>query len=300
MKRVLIIGNGFDLSLGLKTSFNDFFQSGAFNDIEESNSLKKMIRTELAKNEHWSDLEGLIPMWTKWLNGPARTMQEGQEKEAAKTVARRDFREIIQAITLFLSNPHMLTLPVHKIAPFLQQWEKQEGLRIYNFNYTNAAIQVFEQYAKDNNEDSRMNSTHHFVHGSLNENNIVIGASEVEPSSDFLFALKSSSPGSQPPSDFLDNLMSCDELDIFGHSLGDSDHPYFARFFERLIIDTEFKPKTRVITRDSESEARIRERINAITKNQLTQIMISSRRLDFIHTKVPLNELSQRILESYT
>lgn len=44
MKRLYILGNGFDLYMGMKTSYNNFFENGGYSSIK-----KKLI----SKIEYW-------------------------------------------------------------------------------------------------------------------------------------------------------------------------------------------------------------------------------------------------------
>ena len=60
-KGVLILGNGFDLDLGLKTSYSDFMDSDDFKAIVDNNYFARYLeekRSELGGN--WIDIENEI------------------------------------------------------------------------------------------------------------------------------------------------------------------------------------------------------------------------------------------------
>ena len=54
MRNLLIIGNGFDIDLGLKTKYSDFIESNCF-DENKNNLFKSIYRSY--KNMNWIDLE---------------------------------------------------------------------------------------------------------------------------------------------------------------------------------------------------------------------------------------------------
>ena len=62
-----LIGNGFDLNLGLKSSYNDFY---GFYKIQESDSYPvKNFKDNISNNiDKWSDLELALGEYTKEIN----------------------------------------------------------------------------------------------------------------------------------------------------------------------------------------------------------------------------------------
>ena len=59
MNKVLFIGNGFDLDLGLKTSYSDFIKWEKFESLTDNNSLAKAIKKE-HEIKKWIDLEAFL------------------------------------------------------------------------------------------------------------------------------------------------------------------------------------------------------------------------------------------------
>ena len=62
-----IIGNGFDLNLGLKTSYQDFLQSTCLEKINPQNSLAKHFSNQ-KQLKNWVDVEESIEEITIWNN----------------------------------------------------------------------------------------------------------------------------------------------------------------------------------------------------------------------------------------
>lgn len=67
-KKIIIIGNGFDLNLGLKTSYNDFIKSNYFESLlEEDNSLAWHLSDQTQLN-NWVDIENEITNYSTQIN----------------------------------------------------------------------------------------------------------------------------------------------------------------------------------------------------------------------------------------
>lgn len=61
MSKVFIIGNGFDLDLGLKTRYIDFWNSEEFEKYRSTDSgLIKYLNRYANENYTWFDIEALI------------------------------------------------------------------------------------------------------------------------------------------------------------------------------------------------------------------------------------------------
>jgi cobalamin biosynthesis Mg chelatase CobN len=67
MNIVYIIGNGFDLNLGMKTRYTDFYEY--YKLIKSDKSSIKQLKNEILNNyQTWSDLELAIGNYTQKLN----------------------------------------------------------------------------------------------------------------------------------------------------------------------------------------------------------------------------------------
>lgn len=63
MKILYILGNGFDLNLGMKTSYKDFYEY--YKSIETSNTTIKDLKSNISNNyKNWSDLEFALGQYT--------------------------------------------------------------------------------------------------------------------------------------------------------------------------------------------------------------------------------------------
>ena len=62
-RTVFVVGNGFDLNLGLKTSYKDFMESHWFSDIK-NNSLVDYLRERQSLNL-WIDIENELSAYSQ-------------------------------------------------------------------------------------------------------------------------------------------------------------------------------------------------------------------------------------------
>lgn len=280
--RTVIIGNGWDLNLKLRTSFSDFFKGMEFLRIPDSNSLALFARDKLSKNSNWSDLEGALPEWISWVNSMSATRLRDRQ-ETIGEAAEDDFDEVTEAVHSFIRNAQNPNMAVDtRVKQLVQAWGSRSLLRVFNFNYTNT-FEIYEQLTHDQERLFSPNYVHKYMHGNIADRDIVIGANRDTRMGKDNFILKSSSADYSPPPDYRNTLLSTKHVEIFGHSFGDSDREYFEFFFRRLLEDPEFKPQIRIYTKDKASLRRLRSQLNSFVDDRLTEISIS-KEIQFFRT----------------
>lgn len=62
--KILIIGNGFDLNLGLKTSYKDFIQSNHFKTLLKNKNSMAEYFNEKSELNNWVDIEKEITKYS--------------------------------------------------------------------------------------------------------------------------------------------------------------------------------------------------------------------------------------------
>ena len=115
----------------------------------------------------------------------------------------------------------------------LQDFLEMQNSKIYTFNYTNT-----QKIAKNLILDFKDNVTH--IHGSIKENNIILGTGDQRDIPDPFFQFYKSASPNYSSNNLVEDLNNADEIYIFGHSLGRNDHDYFSDFFKFAISN----PKT--------------------------------------------------------
>ena len=149
-----IIGNGFDLAHDYKTSFGDFVK---YSNSTEFETFRTHLKTYCGSDENWSDLETRIEELT------LRVFIENISDDT--DTAHSDIKKINETFEKLHNDLacYLLTETSKKSSRYYKSIKKYLGrkTKILNFNYSN----TIEKYSKDI----------FYVHGSLSEQNIVLG-----------------------------------------------------------------------------------------------------------------------------
>ena len=141
---------------------------------------------------------------------------------------------------------------------------------IYTFNYTDPTY-ILEKYAGySKNEMPRVK----YMHGSLSDNNIVLGFNEdlsLPLDYDFMFKCDKIEPHN-----LANDLLDADEIIVYGLSFGQIDGIYFKPLLEQLstVITTKRKPRFSIITYDDNSAKSIMRNLRAmgISRERLNNV----------------------------
>lgn len=180
-QKYVVIGNGFDLNLGLRSSYNQFieaiqkdFQLRTPKEIYEFNSL--FIQSFDGERLNWSDFETVFEN---------QVLEINQQKFLKEDEARRKF--LIQKLNNDLEN---LENDFYQyLSEIYEQWEKQylqqhvkdkkrllnplykkifESARVLSFNYTDSVAKIIQREYIENCELYQL-------HGRIKDNNILFG-----------------------------------------------------------------------------------------------------------------------------
>lgn len=270
---ILIIGNGLDLDLGLKTKYIDFANSEYWPFKEkfhfEKYTLPYFLNSHKNQVNTWFDLEDLLAIYAS----KHADLTQQQIKEAKEL-----FGNLIANLKVYLRkqentyinqmNSKMGEMRKMKTSHYvLQEFFEKKRRKIYSFNYTNT-YKIVKQLIIDFEEDVM------HIHGSLRDNNIILGIGDQrEISDDFFEFYKSASPH-YCSNNLIDDLNNADEIYIFGHSLGKNDHDYFSDFF-KMASCTSYrtnksnKIKLRIFTLDEKSELELKKQLMTLTDHNL-------------------------------
>lgn len=108
-----------------------------------------------------------------------------------------------------------------------------------------------------------------YVHGQLENNSIVLGFGQTElPNEELDFMVKHQSGTNNRKTEIREVLEAAEEVVIFGHTLGDSDHTYFQKFFQREVSQYRKNIPINIITYNAKSKRQINREINLMTDNR--------------------------------
>ena len=327
INRILILGNGFDLAVGRRTTYKDFYDSEYcpkdypaplikyLNEKKWENGLENVrwldLETALqeyamkpSKDDYYSkeEISALsthfrYPDKYKYLDGFS-TLAERDEKiqheriianltrenrlpseesifdEAKKERMTREqiaLSEIEQGLSAYLLNEEKTKYcgQGKNAVDLLKRYLKDNYSSIYSFNYTHIGdllepSNVLERIAYD--------AKIHYMHGSLNCGHVIIGAKDGDYG-DYDFIQKSFDE-EYKSSTLLADMQEANEVDIYGHSLGDCDSQYFKLFFNGLVSEQQENNKNKkritIYTYDKNSEIQIKKNLNKLTDYRLS------------------------------
>lgn len=226
---LLILGNGFDLDLGFRTSYGAFMESQEFQNFQEATYLGKYLSDEQNKSKTWIDIEKELSKYCleikqSGLMTPMKTYGRKllqQEHESLKDALKKYLRKETCRDYRIDSSSNALRL--------LYQIGENSSNRIVTFNYT----ELVENISSNAFASYNHNLLH--VHGSLHaEDDIVFGVEDdVALPKEHAFLYKAYSKYKQTQT-FAKWLSEAHNIIFYGYSLGDTDKQYFASFFKDL------------------------------------------------------------------
>jgi len=256
-KNILIIGNGFDLDLGMKTKYSDFANNEKYWPRDygaEISGLQVYLETK-RDMERWFDLENELRNYSVW------------EKELYQQVASMDpnkdmkyFENICKNLTAYLTTQEMVPLKSNSVAAKVINVIYNNGFfnSCYTFNYTD-----LDRIIQKLHIGEHFNCTH--IHGSIKENSIVLGVDETKLYPGYETLKKVRRPHYEP-NDLFNDLNNSIEIVFFGMSFGRVDNDYFKTFFESITSQnnsTNRKQRlTTIFTYDEKSKQSILNNIS--------------------------------------
>lgn len=281
MNRVLVLGNGFDLDLGLKTRYIDFWRSDAFkgNLANIYTGLIPYLNTNARDNASWFDIEALIGKYvTKPQTGLSRYHSAGEVEND-----KGQFELIRNSLATYLENEvKNRTLNSESCAAMvLRGILATDYNSIYSFNYTD-----LKKIAEKLGYDSSFAYTD--VHGRSADKSLILGIDDGKDVYDnYDFAYKTYSPYYHSVHLKFD-LEDADEVVIFGLSMGDIDYPYFQDFFRQICLPSNKRAQGKRVTIFTYNEASridILRQLRAMNDKRVNY-MYGQNEFSFIRTSV--------------
>lgn len=267
MNTLFIFGNGFDLNLGLKTSYRDFYNYYGKNHSAYDSIMR--LKKHIGKNKdvYWSDLEIALGKYTLDFN------------------TTEDFDEVVddlrQELSIYLMNMqhHLEKMPLNKnkflsdlVYPekYLTPLEKeifdkfkkdflnnQWHFNIVTFNYTNSIEKILDviessKFSEHHSLEGTkkignyLNPNIEHIHGFANKR-MVLGVNDLSQvqnkklhnNIDILEAIIkpqcNSAIGEKSSDNFNSQIDTADLICVFGMSFGDSDKIWWEKIGDKLV-----------------------------------------------------------------
>lgn len=297
----LILGNGFDIDMGLPSKYSDFANSEEWNQMirrvdsflqSENYSSHSLIgQLQVASKEsQWFDIEEEI---YKFVN------KHRNNKKHEIGEIRNEFALLNDALCKYLQRVTTnFRAQEDKLSVGLLYHLRQCPLSVAEiyFNYTSPHEYINMPYQLE----IKNGTTHEcsYVHGSLKNNDIVLGCDlqegeQVNRQLSFMYKYNKLHKANHVAR----HLLEAEEIIIFGHSVNEMDFCYFREFLKVASASPKPIRHLTIFTKDEDSERAIKDNI----RNQgisVSDLYSNLWTLDFIHTQ-KWNECDQEEIDKW-
>lgn len=280
----IIIGNGFDLDLGLPSKYSQFIESDEWKMIESTINLytNKDYRShsllyhlhEANINKDWFDIENEIKQFIH--DHPKCTQDEVDGIKFEFDILKKALKEYL----IRVSSVCIMDVEAYPYKFIEKLVNCHKKIVVYNFNYTNPIAflptQVFCPLFLYNQIS---------IHGNLEKNDIIIGCNEQDSqycNRSLSFMYKQNMLNNT--NNITQSLLDAKDVVFYGHSINDMDFCYFKDFFNYVSTGNKNNKNITIITLDENSERTIRDNIF----NQgisVSNLFDKPNSFEFIHTK---------------
>lgn len=229
-KNALVIGNGFDLDLGLETKFSNF--ANAKDYWPEKDGSKLSIYLDSKKSiEKWFDLEGALREYATGGTNSFETIKAKNKEEMTADFAY--FEKLRIGLMGYLAEEEKKEIIGDSVAARVIKGvsENSNFEYVYTLNYTD--LNGIARKLGINNSGEI-----HYLHGSLANKDIIIGIDDIRLNDEYKNWRKARSEHYKPHNIFAD-LDASKEIVFFGVSFGWIDYKYFKQFFAKVSTPVE-------------------------------------------------------------
>ena len=272
---LLIVGNGFDLSMGFKTSYGDFMKSSYF-PHEETSSLCSYLHNQYEENMGWIDIENELSEYSRMLTTKKLNAKKFNTILDIDSL-REEYDELKSSLKLYLQEETKRAFCPSRDNPAKRVIDQLPAdSKIISFNYTS----IIERLTLGKFQDSNGNLLH--IHGSLAPyDDIVFGVEDsAKLSKEHVFLYKAHSRHLRVQ-EFSDWLNSAERIIFYGYSLGDTDRQYFENFFRKLCSGDNTYTELVFYYYGQASYDNLIWQLQMLTNHKLTQLQILNK-IEFI------------------
>ena len=225
---MLVIGNGFDLTFGLKTSYTDFMKW--FNRNYSFRSYLKEFLNAKLNMQRWIDIENELIYYSKYLYNKNQSVSTRKDNERKAGRLRQEYKDLCKELCKYLIEEEKRiddlkinlknSLKNHPVTDILKIINR-EPVFVINFNYTDLISYL--------THDSVVS---HHIHGTLKDKeNIVFGvqdSADLDKRHSFLYKSHNRVLNVNHLNERFEDAK---HILFYGYSLGQTDHSYFEDFF---------------------------------------------------------------------
>lgn len=273
-KIVLVIGNGFDIDLGIKTKYKDFLDSKYFTDFIEDRifdnyghfvddlNIFDYLSLKGRDKENWIDIEQeLVTLATSMYAYNKNVRRRASKKE------EETFELLHKQLCSYLKSIDYSNINNSTSLQLLRVLCKCANVEIISYNYT-------DLHKLESHIQCQLNMPIDHVHGKIEDESIILGfEDDIEIDNSYAFMIKSFSPHYKSHN-VRQKLLEANEVIFFGHSLGSTDYHYFQDLFRRQSNPdlADKKQIIRIFTYDEKSRRDILIRLREMNNKRTDYI----------------------------
>ena len=290
----VIIGNGFDLDLGLPSKYSNFSDSSEFHDLarrmhdmyyeeERKNSLVLQIQ-QASFNSNWFDIEEEIHKYV--IDHPCLDEKMIRMVRSEFDALKKTLTNYLKRVSEGLNHQAEEKRLAYQLLFGLQQCPKSINEICFNYTNPHLFLKVSTHYRK---------CIFTYVHGNLEKDDIVLGC-DIQEHEKVNRNLSFTNKYNQlnKANHVAINILEAKEIIFFGHSVNEMDFGYFRDLFKAASAAPKPIRHLTIITYDEESERNIKDNI----RNQgisVTDLYNNLWTFTFIHTKKIYSQNSDEI-----
>lgn len=258
MSKVLVLGNGFDIALGLRSKYSDFintrrgtiryafwpFRDPPTGDFADC-SLYRHFYDYFQSNKNdagqirWIDIEGELLKYVRCKVGQTINEELAKEDEHNFNLLKMMLQKYITVMpTVEPQSPDKNLLRILTAIRNDGQFDKA-----YSFNYTDLEQELI-QFGKFEPDKLPSVINVHRTPSDKNYFNIVLGINEdVSLPKCYRFMFKSMQA---EPTNLSQDMANADEIIFYGLSFGEIDFPYFKSFFKHIVNQSILETKKHI------------------------------------------------------
>lgn len=273
---VFVVGNGFDLSLGMKTSYKDFLNSDFFKDnlsipsdaniYRVENLFNYLIHKKL-ENKGWIDIECELKKYALAQNVSIKddSIIIPNQQNVSNQNIKDSYRLLEKSLLDYLNSikDQINDNPISR--KLLDTIALNEKNLIVTFNFTD----IRKLISVDCNPNI------HYMHGNLNGGNIILGIDKVDYNDENqkTYGYMAKNHHRYYNEFNLSNkLINADEVIIMGHSMGETDFQYFQDYLINVSKNMNNKKYLTIITKNQDSLDDIINNIETMTNTQYIKV----------------------------
>lgn len=272
---VLVIGNGFDLDLGLHTTYRDFAESSYWDELYKSenrwrkNGLADFIKCQ-SREKEWFDIEECLAKYVKEKEKKSLFSLVDQDKHFHQLLERQLSKYLDQELLNAKLNEQSLANRIIRLNEDNSCFDSLYSFNLTEYDFLGAV------------DGSEMGYLYDVVNLHVSSKQMILGIGEDDcKSRDYSF-LKKVCHAKIPQTNIILDLQKADIVVVFGHSLNRIDFKYFESYFYRIQERAKLGENSFVyiITKDENSIKSIKDNL---CEHQVSLIELSSA-LTFIST----------------